>query len=266
MDKGSDFNQRFKAAIERNFDQSADAYDAFESKHHLFEEVTRRLCDLAGGSSFERVLDVGCGTGISTLSLYRQLKGSPRINGLDLSESMLARASDRCSGLSRVAFTKGDAEKLLDHYSQPFDAIFYTASLFLIPDYAGSLSQALKLLKKDGALFISFYMGFFDAEHRDAMRLAFPDMNYRYGAVTIEDLMSVLSAKKNLKTMDVDFYFEVSRDFVLDFLTIPAQSAGLFPKLGYEERLPKVREICQGLFRKVDPLFMGWKILLCRRI
>jgi len=42
MDPAKEFEKRFKAAVEKNFDQSADIYDCFEERHHLFETLTRR--------------------------------------------------------------------------------------------------------------------------------------------------------------------------------------------------------------------------------
>ena len=64
MDAGMEFEQRFKAAVEKNFDQSADVYDLFEERHHLFETLTRRQLELIEPSNPKRILDVGCGTGI----------------------------------------------------------------------------------------------------------------------------------------------------------------------------------------------------------
>jgi ubiquinone/menaquinone biosynthesis C-methylase UbiE len=266
MDNQSDFRLRFKEAVERNFDRSAPLYDAFEEKHHLFEEITRKLCELAIPLAPARVLDVGCGTGISTVALRRMLPGSPRIHGIDISEAMLVKARARCQGMPEISFLKGDAERLAEYYTRPFDAVFYTASIFLIPDYSKSLDQALRLLRKPGAMLISFYKGFFDAGRQDAMAQVFPDKTYKYGAVTFEELMSFLSSRKDLRTMDVDFYLEVSPEFVEEFLSIPAQSAGLYPKLPYEERVPLVHDLSRALALKVKPLFMGWKFLVSRKI
>ena len=42
MSDPKEFGHRFKTAVEKNFDQSADAYDRFEERHHLFETLTRR--------------------------------------------------------------------------------------------------------------------------------------------------------------------------------------------------------------------------------
>ena len=266
MESSREFENRFKAAVEKNFDQSADAYDRFEERHHLFETLTRRQLELIEPSSPDRILDVGCGTGISTLALHQALAGrSPNIYAIDISERMLLRARERCKSLPGVYFIRGDAENLSSYFNESFDAIFYTASIFLLPGFAESLRQASQLLLPEGVLAISYYAGLFDRKGKDSIRKAFPDQKYLYGAVPIGDLVSCLESLPGTRTTRVDYRFEVNRDFLFDFLSIPAQSSGLFPKIPYLERIPKVRDFCDLLTKRVDPIFMGWEFLISRK-
>ena len=259
------FDQRFKRAVEKNFDQSADAYDRFEERHHLFETLTRHQLELIEPSRPERILDVGCGTGISTLALHHAMAWmSPNIYAIDISERMLLRARERCASLPGVYFIRGDAEKLSDYFNESFDAIFYTASIFLLPGFAESLRQASRLLVPGGVLSISYYAGLFNKKGDDAIRKAFPDQKYQYGAVPIGELVSSLDSLPGTRTTRVDFRFEVGRDYLFDFLSIPAQSSGLFPKIPYLERIPKVRDFCDLLVKRVEPVFMGWEFLIAR--
>ncbi|MGE5285397.1 MAG: class I SAM-dependent methyltransferase [Actinomycetota bacterium] len=260
------FEHRFKAAVEKNFDQSADAYDRFEERHHLFETLTRRQLELIEPSVPERILDVGCGTGISTLALYQAMAGrSPNIYAIDISERMLLRARERCKSLPGIYFIRGDAENLTAYFNESFDAIFYTASIFLLPGFAESLRQACSLLLPGGVLSISYYAGLFDEKGDDAIRKTYPDQKYQYGAVPMGELVSCLDSLPESRTTRVDFRFEVSPQFLFDFLSIPAQSSGLFPKIPYLERIPKVRELCELLSKRVGPVYMGWVFLIARK-
>jgi ubiquinone/menaquinone biosynthesis C-methylase UbiE len=266
MGPSREFEHRFKAAVEKNFDQSADAYDRFEERHHLFETLTRRQLELIEPSMPERILDVGCGTGISTLALHQALAGrSPNIYAIDISERMLLRARERCKSLPGVYFIRGDAEALSSYFHESFDAFFYTASIFLLPGFAESLRQASQLLLPGGVLAISYYAGLFDKKGNDAIRKAFPEQKYVYGAVPIGDLVSCLETLPGTRTTRIDYRFEASREFLFDFLSIPAQSSGLFPKIPYLERIPKVRDLCEILTERVDPVFMGWEFLIVRK-
>jgi ubiquinone/menaquinone biosynthesis C-methylase UbiE len=266
MDAAMEFQQRFKTAVEKNFDQSADIYDLFEERHHLFETLARRQFELIEPARPERILDVGCGTGISTLALHQAMSGhSPNIYAIDISERMLLRARERCKSLPGVYFIRGDAENLSSYFNESFDAIFYTASIFLLPGFADSLRQASHLLVPGGLLSISYYAGLFDKMGNDAIRKAFPDQKYQYGAVPIGELVSCLESLPGTRTTRIDFRFEISREFLFDFLSIPAQSSGLFPKIPYLERIPKVRDLCELLAKRVDPVFMGWEFLISRK-
>ncbi|MHB1012057.1 MAG: class I SAM-dependent methyltransferase [Desulfobacteria bacterium] len=266
MEEAREFENRFKAAVEKNFDQSADIYDCFEERHHLFETLTRRQLELIEPSRPKRILDVGCGTGISTLALHQAMGArSVNIYAIDISERMLVRARERCKSLPGIYFIRGDAENLSTYFNESFDAIFYTASIFLLPGFAESLRQASNLLVHGGVLSISYYAGLFDKKGNDAIRKAFPDQKYQYGAVPIGDLVSCLESLSATRTTRIEFRFEVSRDFLFDFLSIPAQSSGLFPKIPYLERIPKVRDLCEVLAKRVDPVFMGWEFLIARK-
>ena len=256
---------RFKKAVERNFDESAGIYDAFENKHRLFETLSLRLCELIGPPVPERLLDVGCGTGISTLALRKAIPQHPVIYAIDISESMLLRARERCKQYKGIYFVQGDAEDLANYFHDTFDAVFYTASIFLIPGYAESIRQACSLLVPGGVIAISFYTGLFDEDQKDAVSLSFPDLKYQYGAVSYPELLDCLSSQASFRSTEVDYRFEVSRDFLFDFLSIPAQSAGLFPRIPYLQRIPMVRDFCDRLTGGASPLFMGWKFVISRK-
>lgn len=264
MSQKNHFKDRFKKAVEQNFGESAAIYDTFDEKHHLFETLTNKLCELNSPFSPNRVLDVGCGTGISTLAIHRSLPGNPVMYGIDISEPMLVKARERCKGIPSVYFVRGDAEQLSTYFHEAFDAVFYTASIFLLPNFQESISQACRLIVPGGLLAISYYDGLFDIRGRDAVERAFPGEPYRYGAVSYEDLMECLVVMPGFRTVEFDYRFEIGEDFLFDFLSIPAQSAGIFPKVSYIERIPLVRDWCRKLGEKVSPLFMGWKFILSR--
>ncbi|MGA7104697.1 MAG: methyltransferase domain-containing protein [Candidatus Deferrimicrobiaceae bacterium] len=260
-----DPGKRFKLAVKRNFDQSAGVYDLFEEKHHLFETLTKKLCEMNAPFAPKRVLDVGCGTGISTLGIYKSLKKPPIVFAIDISEPMLIKARERMQGIKRVYFVRGDAEKLSQYFHEAFDAVFYTASIFLLPNYRQSIEQACKLILPGGVLAISYYDGLFNNKGRNAISRAIPDLKYQYGTVSYEELMKCLTNRKGFKTSQIDYRFEITNEYLFDFLSIPAQSAGIYPKVPYIERIPLVRDLCDRLTERVRPLFMGWKFVVSRK-
>jgi ubiquinone/menaquinone biosynthesis C-methylase UbiE len=75
----------------------------------LFAPVTRALLDRARLSSGERVIDVGCGCGATTLEIAALVGPSGRALGLDVSELMLAQARERAPAGAAVDFLLADA-------------------------------------------------------------------------------------------------------------------------------------------------------------
>ena len=68
--------------------------------------------DLLGVAAGDRVLDVGCGTGQTSVELARRVGPSGTVTGVDLSSPMLARARERAGSARRdnVAFVQADAQ------------------------------------------------------------------------------------------------------------------------------------------------------------
>jgi ubiquinone/menaquinone biosynthesis C-methylase UbiE len=61
----------------------------------LFEPLEKRLVEEVVSGSRRDVLDIGCGTGATTLAVARRLGAKGRSVGLDISEPMLATARER---------------------------------------------------------------------------------------------------------------------------------------------------------------------------
>src|SRR5690349_9530265 len=57
----------------------------------------------------ERVVDLGCGCGASTLRLAERVGPEGKVLGIDISAPMLARARERARTMRWVTFHEGDA-------------------------------------------------------------------------------------------------------------------------------------------------------------
>jgi SAM-dependent methyltransferase len=73
--------------------------------------VSEALLDLAAPRAGERVLDVGCGCGASTLALARAVGPTGRVAALDISGPMLARGQARAEAarIANIAWRQADA-------------------------------------------------------------------------------------------------------------------------------------------------------------
>ena len=74
-----------------------------------FDERTMQTLELRSG---ERVLEIGCGTGTSSLGLLQRIGPSGSLLAVDLSRTMLNRAEERIeeAGVSNAKFVEADAQ------------------------------------------------------------------------------------------------------------------------------------------------------------
>ena len=140
-----------KHTVPRQFDRIARGYDLLSALQpgyaaHLDQSARR----LPAGEPFE-ILDLCCGTGLSTLALRRS---HPRasLTGLDASTGMLERAASKRE-LQDVRWLQGDAmDPAAAGASGPFDAIFMAYGIRNVPDPDRCLQRLWNLLRPGGSL------------------------------------------------------------------------------------------------------------------
>jgi SAM-dependent methyltransferase len=85
-----------------------EARDLLDAMFRPFEDM---LAETVAADEAHRVLDIGCGTGSTTIATDRALGGTGRAVGLDISEPMIAVARDRAAEEGSAAtFIAADAE------------------------------------------------------------------------------------------------------------------------------------------------------------
>lgn len=133
------------------FDRVAGSYDLLTGmnpgyRHHLRLSVAR-----LGLTGDVRVLDLCCGTGISTQAIVDEIPGA-QITGVDASAGMLERARAKQFG-RRVDFVHGDAMDVPASGVQgPFDGILMAYGIRNVPDIEGCLAGLLPLLRPGGRI------------------------------------------------------------------------------------------------------------------
>jgi SAM-dependent methyltransferase len=80
-----------------------------EAIDRAFQSLTAKLFAAAAIRSGERVLDVGCGCGSTTLTAAEKVGPSGVVTGVDVSGPMLGRARERAVGAANVSFHLADA-------------------------------------------------------------------------------------------------------------------------------------------------------------
>jgi phosphatidylethanolamine/phosphatidyl-N-methylethanolamine N-methyltransferase len=137
------------ATMQRFYDAYAKFYDT--SYGLVLGPRLRNAMQLLRLEPGMRVLDLGCGTGLSLARYPRDVE----VVGVDLSAGMLREARRRLDklGISNVELLQGNAEALPfpdDH----FDAIFISHVLTVVDDPERVLEQARRVCRPGGAVVV----------------------------------------------------------------------------------------------------------------
>ena len=116
----------------------------------LHAEIVTRAADLALAyfPSPDRVLDVGCGTGMLLRDLATRLPEASALTGIDAAAGMIEQAGARAAD-ARLSFVQGTAERL-PFPDQAFDLVISTTSFDHWTDQRAGLAECHRVLVPRG--------------------------------------------------------------------------------------------------------------------
>jgi SAM-dependent methyltransferase len=132
---------------------STDAAEVYESCFvpAIFGAWAGPVADAAGISAGDRVLDVGCGTGVLAREALRRVGQEGQVVGVDLNEGMLAVAART---EPEITWRSGDAASLpFDEAS--FDVVVSQFALMYFPDRVAALLEMWRTLAPGGRLAVA---------------------------------------------------------------------------------------------------------------
>lgn len=205
-----------KNVVRANFDASVDVYSRYGRRTGRFTALARLLVaemSARGDGPFDAVLDAGAGTDVSTQIVAGRADGPV---ALDISREMLTEVASA----PRV-------EADFDHLpfvDDTFDAVVFTASLFLVPDPTVATLETGRVLRPGGFVGAVAPVGWVTANGTDI----FADLNRESRSPTATaDIERALTDKFAVTTGTWRFATGVAD--VRLFHTTPAMAAHLYP-------------------------------------
>ena len=157
----------------------------------LFGPCATNLIEAAAPRPGERVLDLGCGTGIVARQVAPCVGASGKVTGIDVSPNMLAVAkvaADR-EGLT-IEWREGNAEQLPFPESS-FDLVVCQFALMFVTNKAVALAEMRRVVTEDGRVLISVWQSldrhpFYQTLHKIIQQ--------RLGMSALQDIFALGSA------------------------------------------------------------------------
>ena len=132
---------------------AAGFYDVLTKQVFWREAIAGMLDYVDDVPQHARVLDLGCGPGISTFALGTRIPRPGQLIGLDLSHEMVGIAQEthqrEWSHLTHLGFEQGDASALAFE-DESFDLVFGHSFLYLVDDPMQVLREVRRVLKPSG--------------------------------------------------------------------------------------------------------------------
>ena len=162
---GDDFIKAARAKegfAKKGIARAESSYDALEDLNRLVlqsqagQRGDRRLLDLAierisEGTDSIRVLDFGCGSGVTTVDRFKDIDSVRQVIGLDIKPDVIALANSHLSEHSKFQFIAGEVESMSTVLGS-FDLIFITYVLSHLRNPQATLNTLWRMVAPGGGL------------------------------------------------------------------------------------------------------------------
>ena len=211
------------------------------------------LVNEAGLRPAERVLDVGCGTGIIARLAAERVGSNGRVSGLDVNAAMLGVARTLPSAVPIKWYeTAAESVPLPDN---SFDAVFCGLSLQFFADKAAALREMFRVLKPGGRVYIStptpndFLRTFDRAIARHVSEEASAFVHTVYSLNDPREMEALLSnagfSGVTVREHRLKMHFPPPREFMWQYIHCTPLAA-LVPQLGGERTEAMERDLVAG--------------------
>ena len=230
--------------------ETARRYQRFTEKTTMYQDLSRVMVDLAGLRPGMTLLDLGCGTGITTQIALEALGQRGHIYALDISEPMLALAREALPN-APVTFIQADAANFAGQIDRPLDRVLCNSVFWQFRHKPDVLNELRRVLAPGGLFIFNApepYFIFESIPRSQKVAVLFRQLAAERYGVGAQDLrtMRVFLQNHGFELLKTEIY-ERTRpaEESYYFMQLPVSTAWMDPPLDYETRLALLEEARQ---------------------
>jgi ubiquinone/menaquinone biosynthesis C-methylase UbiE len=230
--------------------ETARRYQLFTRKTTMYQDLSQVMLDLAQVEPDQCVLDLGCGTGVTTKVALACLGERGRVYALDVSGPMLAIARQQIDD-ARVVFLEADAADAPDLVSRPVDRILCNSVFWQLRHKSAVLSALRQVIAPGGKFIFNVpepYLIFQQIPRSTNVSTLFKQLAAERYGVGPQDLrtMEILLNGHGFRTVSTKEYTRIrSAEESYLFYQLPVATAWMEPPLDYSTRLALLEEARQ---------------------
>ena len=251
-------------------EETARRYKIFTQKTTMYQELSRVLVDLADIQPGMRLLDVGCGTGVSTQAALQRVGESGHVYALDISAAMLTVAREQIES-QQVTFWQADAADVVDLLmDEPPVARIICNSLFWQLRHKSEVTLALRQVLAPDGLFVfnapEPYFIFKDIPRSPKVSLLFKQLAAERYGVGQQDMRTMRLFLRNhgfelVATQEFERVRSAKESYL--FFKLPVATAWMEPPLDYQTRMSLLEEARQ-MAQPDQPVKQRWMYFVAR--
>lgn len=256
---------------------NAKKYDEYAKKFPMYRDTSRDLVRSANVKPGMTVVDLACGTGVTSQAVLEVLNGEGHLHSVDMAQAMLDVARQNVQH-DNVSFHLSPAEDLDKVITEPVDRVVCNSAFWqLKPDE--TLGAVHKILKANGIFAFNLPNQFIRLEDADSYpdhrgkffdylrQIALSDFGIqvppppspsdRRTPPTLEDLQNSLQRNNfSLIRQEIITYTQ-SGDGAAAFNTIPVMTEPVLPGVDYETRMAIYAKV-SSQFKTENPMERRW--------
>lgn len=248
-----------KKTIIRNFSRYAHTYDQYADAQN---KAGIELLNFIKKDRFNRILELGCGTGNYTLLLKSKFKGA-KIKAVDMSDKMVEVAADKLQDKG-VEFMVIDAEKL--DLDEKFDLVTSNACFQWFEDLEKALVKYKAMLKKRGVILFSVFGPLTFHELDFSLRSALKTSNVAAAGFTQKESIKKILCDNFKEAKIQEVTYEESFPSLIGLLNKIKYSgtgdSGVKPRFSLDRRL--LEELEQAYLNKFGSIKTTYQIFFCQ--